>query len=91
MTGGTAKPRLRFWRVDLVADWAVELPVEEHGMVVTSCTPFGRFGSDNILHVLNRFSVPLVIERREVVNRGIPLVIDVTMTAPARLTCQKKI
>jgi len=28
MTGGTAKPRLRFWRIDLVPDWAVKLTVE---------------------------------------------------------------
>ena len=91
MTGGTTESCLRFGRVDLVADWTGKLPVEEHSMVMTPCTPFGRFGPDNILHVFNRFSVPLVIERGEVVDRGVPLVIDVAMTATARFTGQKKI
>jgi ABC-type sugar transport system permease subunit len=53
--------------------------VEQNGRIMAPSAPLGGFHPDHILHVLNGFAVPLVIERREMVSRGVPLLINVSM------------
>src|SRR5581483_5354845 len=48
-------------------------------------------GSHHLLHVLDGLAVPLIIEGREVVHRGVPLVEDVCVTAPARLGAHEEL
>src|SRR5438270_9176520 len=48
---------------------------------MAACTPFGRLYTDHILHVLNAFPVPLVIERREMMHGARPLLVNVVMAA----------
>ena len=75
---------LRFRRVDLLLDRPVEAAVEEHRVVVAAGAPFRRLRADGVLHVLDRLAVPLVVERRKVVRRRVPLVVDVLVAAAAR-------
>jgi hypothetical protein len=63
---------------------ASAIAVEEHGVGVAAGAPFRRLRADGVLHVLDRLAVPLVVERREVVGRRVPLVVDVLVTAAAR-------
>src|SRR6266498_5390809 len=85
MAGGARQTSLRFRRVDLLADRAVEASVEKYRVIVAAGTPFRRLRAHHILHVLDRFAVPLIVERREVVRRRAPLLVDVAMAPPAAL------
>ena len=46
-------------------------------------TPFRGLYTNHILHVLNAASIPLVIERRKVMHRAVPLLVDVAVAALA--------
>ena len=78
-----AEAGLRFRRVDLFLDRPVEPAVEEDRVIVAAGAPFRRLRAADVLHVLDRLAVPLVVERREVVRRRVPLVVDVLVTARA--------
>src|SRR5262249_37104220 len=91
MTGGARQAGLRFRRVDLILDGTIEAPVEEHGVVVTAGAPLGGARADDILHVFDGFAIPLVVERREVMGRRMPLIVDVAMAAPAGLARQEEL
>ena len=78
-----AEAVLRLGRVDLLLDRPVEAAVEEDGVVVAARAPLAGPGADRVLHVLDRLPVPLVVERREVVRRGVPLVVDVLVALGA--------
>ena len=77
MAGGAGQTRLRLRRIDLLLDRTVEATVEEHRMIVAARTPFRGLRADHVLHVLDRLPIPLVVERREVVRRRVPLLVDV--------------
>src|ERR1700722_7678068 len=65
------------------ADWPVEhSAIKQRGIVATRA-PFRRLHPDGVLHVLDAFSVPLIIERREMMRGTLPLFIDVRMAALA--------
>jgi len=83
MARRAGEARLRFGRRDLFFDRPVEPAIEEHRVIVASRAPFRWRGAGDVLHVLDRLSVPLVVERREVVRRGAPLVVDVLVAAAA--------
>ena len=85
-----AEPRLRFRRLDLLADRPVEAAVEEHRVVVAAGAPLRRLRADDVLHVLDRFAIPLVVERREVMRRRRPLLVDVAVAAAAHLARLKE-
>ena len=91
VAGRAAEAGLRLRRVDLLADRPVEAPVEEHGVVVAAGAPLGRLGADDVLHVLDRLAVPLVVERRKMVRRRVPLLVDVLVAAPARLARKEEV
>ena len=82
---------LRFRRVDLLLDRPIEPSVEEHRVIVTAGAPLRRLRADDVLHVLDRFAVPLVVERREVVHRRVPLIVDVLVAAAARRAGQEEV
>ena len=77
--------------VDLVHDRPVEAPVEEHRVVVAAGAPLRRPGAHHLLHVLDGPPVPLVVERREVVGRGVPLLVDVGVAPAAGLAGQEEV
>src|SRR5262249_33557749 len=85
-----AQSVLRFGSIDLFFYWAIKPPVEEHRVIVTACAPFRRASADYILHVLDRFSVPLIVERPEMMRRRIPLIVDVFVTASALFAGHEK-
>ncbi len=61
----------------------LEAAVEEHRVIVTTGAPLARLRADDRLHVLDRLPVELVVERREVVHRALPLLVDVLVTLAA--------
>ena len=82
---------MSFGSVDAVFNWCIELPVEEHRVIVATGTPLGGPRSDYILHVLDGFPIPLVVERRKVVHGGIPLLVNIRVAALADLRGQKEV
>src|SRR5208283_2219529 len=58
---------------------------ENQRMVVAAAAPERRLDADRVLHVLDGFPVPLIIERRHVVHRALPLIVNVSVTRAARL------
>src|SRR5882757_6484106 len=63
----------------------------EHRRIVASATPLRRLGADRILHVLDRFAIPLIVKRRKMVHRAEPLVIDVFVTTLAGVGLHEKL
>ena len=74
---------LGFRTVHELLDGCIHLAGIQHSGVVASATPFRGTGSDGVLHVLNALAVPLVVERRKMVHRAVPLVVDVLVAALA--------
>src|SRR5581483_9154089 len=58
---------------------------------MAASAPLRGLGADGVLHVLDRLSVPLVVERREMVSGTEPLVVDVLMAALAGIGFHKKL
>src|SRR5450755_3940695 len=90
MARHATQPRLRLWRIDLLLDRAVELPVEENGVIVAASAPLARLRSLHILHVLNSLPIELIIERCEVMNGALPLVVDILVAFTALLRFHKE-
>src|SRR5208283_872047 len=80
MTGHAAQTILRFGRFNLLADGAVKASVKKHGMIVASGAPLAGTRASDVLHVLNRFSIKLVVERSEVVHGALPLLVGILVT-----------
>ncbi len=80
-------PGLRLRRVDDLLDRRVHHPGLEDRRVVAPAAPLRRLDADHVLHVLDGFPVPLVVEAPAVVRRAVPLVEDVRVApgAPAAL------
>src|SRR5205809_850019 len=81
---------LGFRSIDLLLDGTVETAVEEDRMVVAAGAPLRWPRADYVLHVLDRLAIPLVVERREMMRRGIPLLVNVAMALPAGLAGEKE-
>src|SRR5438046_10368693 len=78
-----AEPRLRLRAMHDLLDRYVHQSAVEHCRIVAAAAPFGRLGADGVLHVLNAFAIPLIVERRKMVRRTEPLVVYVLVTALA--------
>ena len=66
-------------------------PAIEHGRIVASAAPFRRLGADRVLHVLDRLAIPLIVERRKMMRRTEPLVVDVLVAALAGIGFHEKL
>src|ERR1700722_10574586 len=83
MAHHAAEPGLTRWRIFDFADRPIEhSAIKQRGFVATRA-PFRRLDPNGVLHVLDAFSVPLIIERREMMRGTLPLFIDVSMAALA--------
>src|SRR5690349_17568669 len=91
MARRAGEPRLGFRCVNLLSDRPIESTVEEYGVIVATGAPLRGPGADDVLHVLDGFAVPLVVERGEMVDRRAPLVVDVTVAPGTALCSQEKI
>ncbi len=83
--------RTGFRRVHLVLDGPVEAAIEEDRVIMASRAPLTRLRSDHALHVFDGLPVELVVERSEVVHRAFPLLVDILVTAPARLRIHEEV
>ncbi len=81
----TSQTRVRLRGIDLLPHGTVEPAVEEHRVIVAPGAPFGWLRAYNVLHVLDRLPVELVVERAEMVDRAVPLVVDIFVTLGAGL------
>ncbi len=78
-----AESSLRFGRVNDLLDRSIHLSGIENCRVMAPSAPFGRLGADRILHVLDRLAIPLIIERRKMMRRAVPLLVNIFVTALA--------
>src|ERR1035441_1970949 len=90
MARHTTQSRLRLWRIDLLLDRAVELTVEENGVIVAASAPLARLRSLHILHILDRLPIELIVERCEVMNGALPLIVNVFVALTALLRLHKE-
>src|SRR6266568_7851823 len=82
---------MSFGRVQELPYWGIHHTVEQQGHVVTTGAPAARPGTDDILHVFNRFAVPLVIERRKPMRRLRPLSVNVRVAVGTALRGHEKV
>ena len=75
----------RFRTIHDLFDRGVHHPAEEQGRVVATGTPFRRFYTVHFLHVFNALAIPLVVERREMMHRAFPLLVNISVAALAGL------
>ena len=68
-----------------LANRRIEHSAEEQRRIVTASTPFGGFHPGDVLHVLNTFAIPLIVEGRKVMRRAVPLFVDVFVAPLASL------
>src|SRR5262244_1944397 len=79
VTGRTGQPNMGFGRIKELPYWGIHHAIEQQGHVVAAGAPTARPGTDDILHVFNRFAIPLVIERRKSMRRLRPLSVNIRM------------
>ena len=66
-------------------------PAVEERRVVAPAAPLRRLGADRILHVLDRLAIPLIVERRKMMRRTEPLVVDIFVAALAGVGLHEKL
>src|SRR5207237_10247773 len=60
-------------------------------VVVASRAPLARLRPEDRLHVLDRLPIELVVERREMMDRALPLLVDVLVALAARRRVHEEI
>ena len=83
VTHHAAQAGLRLGAMHNLLDRGVHQSAVEDRWIVASTAPLGGFCADRVLHVLDRLSVPLIVEGREVVGRTGPLGKNVLVAALA--------
>src|SRR5579883_2270471 len=83
VTHHAAEARASRGMIDDLLDRRIEHAAVEQSRVVAAGAPFGRANSGDVLHVLDTLAVPLIVERREVVHRAVPLLVDIGVAALA--------
>ena len=58
-----AEPCLGFGPVNNLLDGRIHQSAVKHCRIMAPATPFGSFGTRNLLHVLNALAIPLIVER----------------------------
>ena len=86
-----AQSGLSFGSVHELFDRRIHSAGIEHRRIMASAAPFGRLGADRILHVLDRFAIPLVVERRKMVGGTVPLVVNIFMTTLAGIRLHEEL
>ena len=78
------------WSCRLLGIGLSKRPLKNTAVVATRA-PLRGLGPDHVLHVLDGLAIPLVVERREMVRRRVPLIVDLAVTARAGLARQKEV
>src|SRR6266404_1489040 len=91
VTRRAGQPGVSFRSVYLFLDGTIETPVEKDRMIMATGAPLAGLGSDDRLHVLDRLPVELIVERREVVDRTLPLLVDILVALPAFLRVHEEV
>src|ERR1700683_2770452 len=85
------KTSLRFRTMHNLFDGSVHQPAVQNRRVMASTAPFRRPRAHRVLHIFNTFAIPLIIERRKVMGRTEPLIVDVFVATLARLRFHEKL
>ena len=78
-----SQPGLRLGAMHDLFDRRIHQPAVEHRGIVAAAAPLGWLGADRVLHVLDALAIPLIVERRKMVHRTEPLVVDILVAALA--------
>ena len=78
-------------RVDLLFNGRIESSIEKDSVIVTTRAPLGSLDPGHVLHVLDGFSIPLIVEGRKMVHGRVPLLVDVRVAALAGLRGHEKV
>ena len=76
--------RLRRGRIFNLPDRRIEHSAEKQRRIVAARAPLRTLYPSHVLHVLDAFPIPLIVERRKVMRRAVPLLIHIPM---ATLAC----
>src|SRR5215467_1034200 len=83
MAHQAAKAGASFRKVYSVLYGRLKLATVKQRRVMTAGAPLRRANTGDFLHVLDALAIPLIVERRKMVHRAVPLRIDVRVTALA--------
>src|SRR6202521_423019 len=86
-----AQPSLPLGTVHVLLYRRIHQAAVEHGGIVASPAPLGRLSPNRILHILDALAIPLIVERREMMGRTEPLIVDVFMAAFAGVGFHEKL
>ena len=85
MAHQAAEPCMCFRPVDDLLDRRIHHSAVEHCGIVASTAPLRGLRTDHILHVLDALPVPLIVERRQMMGRAVPLIVNIFVTTLACL------
>src|SRR5262249_17256384 len=85
------EPSLRLGPMDDLFEGVSHKAAIQHGRIGASATPLRGLGAYTVLHVLNALAIPLIVERRKMVRRALPLFVDIGMTALAAVGLHEKL
>ena len=77
------QPGLRLRTVHDLLDRRIHHAAVKHRGIMTACAPLGRPRALDVLHVLDTLAIPLIVERRKMMCRALPLLVDILMAALA--------
>ena len=80
-----AQARARFRTIHDLLDGRIEQAAVEQGGIVATGAPFRGAHAGDVLHVLDALAIPLIVERRKVVHRTVPLGVNIGVAALAGL------
>src|SRR5580692_10072900 len=81
MAHHATQPGLRLWAVNDLLDRRIHQAAVKHRGIVASAAPLRRLGANRVLHILDALAVPLIVERREMMGRTEPLIVDVLVAS----------
>ncbi len=81
--------RLRCGRIFNLPDRRIEHSAEKQRRIVAARAPLRTLYTRYVLHVLDALPVPLIVERRKMMSRAVPLLVHIPMAALACLRLHK--
>src|SRR5271155_1632119 len=91
MAHHAAQTGLGFGAMNDLLDWRVHQAAVKDGGIVAAAAPLRRLCANRILHVFDALAIPLIVERREMMRRTKPLIVDVLVAAFAGVGLHKEL
>src|ERR1700733_7689494 len=91
VTRHAAQSRLSFRSIDLLSNGPIEAAVKEHRVVMATGAPLAGPRTNHILHIFDRLSIELIVERSKMMRRAFPLIVNVLVAASAAGRVHEKV